>query len=127
MPLTLVFRRTGFDVALGGGGLDRDYGTERVKGKRLSMKNENEARDGARATIEEALGLANDAGLFCDACVKKIDTGRRPVDFCSTCHSVVRIWLGSIIEREYARMNAEQPGRFTTWKEGETTWVKRNW
>ena len=40
MPLTLVFRRTGFDVALGGGGLDRDYGTERVKGK----ENLNEKR-----------------------------------------------------------------------------------
>jgi hypothetical protein len=29
------------------------------------MKNENEDRDAARAVIEEAIGLANDAGVFC--------------------------------------------------------------
>jgi hypothetical protein len=86
-----------------------------------------ECGDAALAVIEEAIGSANNAGVFCLACVGKIETGRRPVDFCSTCDSVVRIWLGSIIEREYARMNAEQPGRFTIWKEGETTYFKRNW
>ena len=91
------------------------------------MNNENEEKDAARAAVEEAISLACEAEVFCDACVQKIDTGRRPVDFCSTCDSVVRIWLGSIIEREYARMNAEQPGRFTIFREGETTYFKRNW
>lgn len=91
------------------------------------MKNDNEGRDAARAVIEEAIGLANDAGVFCDACVKKIDTGRRPVDFCSTCHSVLMLWLQSIVEREYARMAAEQPGRLTITREGEAIFVKRNW
>jgi hypothetical protein len=91
MPLTLVFRRTGFVVTLKGGGLDRDRGTEQVNGKRASMKNDNEDRYAARAAIEEVIGLANDAGVLCVACVKKKGTGRRPVDLCSVCHSVVRL------------------------------------
>ena len=91
------------------------------------MKNENEERDAARAVIEEAMSLANEAGVFCSACVGKIETGRGPVDFCSTCHSVLMLWLTSIVERECARMAAEQPGRLTIAREGETTFVKRNW
>jgi hypothetical protein len=91
------------------------------------MKNTNEDRDAARAVIEEAIDLASEAEVFCDACAKRIDTGHRPVDFCSNCHSVLRLWLASMIEAECARMNAEQPGRFTITKEGETTFVKRNW
>jgi hypothetical protein len=91
------------------------------------MKNENDDVDWARALVEEAIGLANGARVFCDACVKKIATGRRPVDFCSTCDSVLMLWLTSIVERETEAMVAEQPGRFTiTTKEGET-FVKRNW
>jgi hypothetical protein len=92
------------------------------------MKNENETEDrDAHTVIEEAIGLASDAGAFCDACVKKIATGRRPVDFCSTCHSVLTLKLQGIVERECARMAVEQPGRLTISREGETTWVKRNW
>jgi hypothetical protein len=89
--------------------------------------NENEERNAALAAIEQAISEANDAGVFCDACKQKIDTGRRPVDFCSACQSVLRLWLASIIEGVYAQMNAEQPGRFTIWQEGETTLVRRNW
>jgi len=77
------------------------------------MKNENEDRDAACEVIEEAISLANEAGAFCDACVKTIATGRRPADLCSTCHSVLVLWLTSIVERESAAMAAEQSGRFT--------------
>ena len=91
------------------------------------MKNENEDRDAARALIEEAMSLANEAEVFCDACVKKIDTGGRPVDFCSTCHSALMLWRQSIVERECDRMAAEQPGRLTITRKGDTTYVKRNW
>jgi hypothetical protein len=91
------------------------------------MKNENEKRDAADALIEEAISLANEAGVLCSACVGTIETGREPVDFCSTCHKVVRLWLTSIVERECARMAAEEPGRLTITREGETTFVKRNW
>ena len=99
-----------------------------MKGKvKSSMKNKNEDRDAARAVIEEAIGLAIDAGVFCDACVKKIDTGVRPVDFCSTCHPLLRLWLASIVERECTRMAAEQPGRLAIWREGGKTFVKRHW
>ena len=101
--------------------------TERVKGKRVSMKNENEERDAARAVIEEAISLANEAGVFCSACVGKIEAGRRPVDFCSTCHSVLMLWLQSIVERETAAMAAKYPGRFAITYEGGKTFVKRNW
>lgn len=87
----------------------------------------NEERDAARELIEEAITMANDAGLFCTACVQKVNAGHRPVDFCSTCDSVHRLWLESIVERVWRQAAAEQPGRFTIWKEGETTWVKRNW
>jgi hypothetical protein len=90
------------------------------------MKNGNEDRDAASAVIEEAIGLASEAELFCDACAKKIDTGGRPVDFCSTCLSVLMLWIQSIVERECARIAAEQPGRLTITREGETTFVKRN-
>lgn len=86
-----------------------------------------ECGDAARALIEEAISLANDARVFCDACVKKIDTGRRPVEFCSACESVLMLWLQSIIERDIAAMAAEQPGRFTITKVGGETLVKRHW
>ena len=91
------------------------------------MKRGNEERDAARAVIEEAISVANDAGVFCDACMKKIDTGRRPVDFCSNCHSVFMLWLISIVERETAAMAAKYPGRFTITNEGGKTFVKRKW
>jgi len=91
------------------------------------MKNENEVRDAALAIIEEAISSANDAGVFCDACVKKIDMGRRAVDFCFTCHSAHILWLTSIVERETASMAAKYPGRFTITTEGGETFVKRNW
>lgn len=91
------------------------------------MKSDNEDRDAARAVIEEAIGLGNDARVFCDACTEKIATGHRPVKFCSTCDSVFVIWLASTIEREYARMAAEQPGRFTITTEAGETFVRRNW
>jgi hypothetical protein len=86
-----------------------------------------ECGDAARAMIEEAIGLANDAGVFCDACVRKIDTGHRPVDFCSTCDSVHRLWLESIVERVWRQAAEEQPGRLTILTEGGTTYFKRNW
>jgi hypothetical protein len=91
------------------------------------MTNENEERDAARALIEEATRLANEAEVFCAACVKKIDTGRRPVDFCTTCDSVHRLWLESIVERVWRQVAAEQPGRLTIFTDGGTTYFKRNW
>jgi hypothetical protein len=91
------------------------------------MKSENEERDSALAMMEDAISVANEAGVFCDACVKKIDTAYRPVDFCSTCHSVVLQWLASIIEHECAQMAAEEPGRFTITHQGGETYIKRHW
>jgi hypothetical protein len=91
------------------------------------MKHENEERDAALAAVEEAISLANEAGVFCSACMGKIETGRRPVDFCSTCHSVLMLWLTSIVERETAAMAAKYPGRFRITNEGGNTFVKRNW
>jgi hypothetical protein len=89
------------------------------------MNNENEKRDAASVLIEEAISLANEAGVLCSACVGKIETG--PMDFCSTCQKVVRLWLTSMVERECVRIAAEQPGRLTITREGETTFVTRNW
>jgi hypothetical protein len=89
------------------------------------MKNEPEERDAA-LLIEEAISSANHAGVFCESCVKTIATGLRPADLCSTCQPVLVLWLASIVEREYARMAAEQPGRFTITNEGGKTYVKRN-
>lgn len=91
------------------------------------MKNDDEVRDAARELIEEAITKANEAGVFCDACVRKIDTGRRPVEFCSTCDSVHRLWLESIVERVWRQVAEEQPGRLTIFTEGGTTYFKRNW
>lgn len=91
------------------------------------MKNENEEKDSALAMMEDAISVANEAEVFCPACVRKIDAGVRPVDFCSTCHSVVLQWLASIIEHECAQMAAEEPGRFTITDQGGETFVKRNW
>ena len=87
----------------------------------------NEERDAVRAFIEEGISLANEAGVFCSACVGNIETGPRPVDFCSTCDSVLTLWLASIVERECAQIASEQPGRLTITREGETTFVRRNW
>jgi hypothetical protein len=91
------------------------------------MTNENDVRDAARELIEEAITMANDAGLFCNACVQKVDAGHRPVDFCFTCDSVHRLWLESIVERVWRQAAEEQPGRLTIFTEGGTTYFKRNW
>src|SRR5258708_15047077 len=91
------------------------------------MNEENKERDAAGALIEEAIGMTDDAGMFCDSCVEKVNTDLRPVDFCSTCHSVFMLFVKSIVEREIAAMAAKYPGRFTITNEGEETFVTRNW
>jgi hypothetical protein len=91
------------------------------------MNEENKERDAASALIEEAIGMTHGAGMFCDSCVEKVDTGLRPVDFCSSCHSALMLFLQNVVEREIAAVAAKYPGRFTITNEGEETFVKRNW